>query len=94
MRALDTRKVLQEVKRQCRRNGIEFLHDPGRGKGSHQSIVFRDPAGGAHVRVVIPGHRELSPGVQRNVLQYLAGLVAQRPLAGLAHQILEQIFRD
>jgi hypothetical protein len=38
--------------------------------------------------------RDLSPGVQRNILQYLAELAAQHPIAGLVHQILEQIFRD
>lgn len=93
MKSLDTRKVLQELRRHCRRNGIEFVHDPGRGKGSHQSIVIRDTKTRAHVRFVITGHRELSPGVQRSVLQYLGEQAAHNAVAGSAYKILEQIFR-
>lgn len=79
MRARDTRKTLRELKALCRDHGLELSEVTKRGKGSHRSLLFRDPKTGEAVSLVIAGHEEISPGVQRGLLEYvrtLAGRIA------------------
>jgi len=94
MRARNTRKVLQELRRLCRAQRLELELDRAAGKGSHQAIIIRDARNGLYVKFVIPGHDEVSPGVQRNVLKYVAGLTPRNPVAQSVQLILEELFED
>jgi len=94
MRARNTRKVLQELRRLCRAKGLELEIDKAAGKGSHQAAIIRDARNGSYVKFVIPGHDELSPGVQRAVLAYVLGLTPRVPVAQSVRLILEGLFED
>lgn len=59
------------IRRACDRAGVVIEEDPDAGGGSHGSLLFSDRSSGRHVRVVIAYTREISPGVQRAILQYL-----------------------
>jgi hypothetical protein len=67
---------------------------PDNGKGSHQGLVFRDRKTGENVRIVISGDKEISPGVQREVLKFLRGLATRLALAEAVRRILEAVFKD
>jgi len=92
MRGRDTRKTLKELRHLCNANGIEVtvVH----AKGSHVALIFEDRKTGKTVRIVIAGHGEISPGVQRNSLKYLGDLATRVALAEIVRRILETIFND
>jgi len=92
MRAIDTRKALQELNRVSKRNGLSFERLPRKGAGSHQGIVFRAVATSETVTVVIPGHSDLSPGVQRELIRYVRGIVDRAPAAALVLEVLTVVF--
>ncbi len=92
MRGRDTRKTLKEIGRSCIANGIEL--SVIRAKGSHRGLIFEDRKRGRTIRIVIAGHGEISPGVQRNSLKYLGGLATRDAFAELVRKILEAVFRD
>jgi hypothetical protein len=89
MRALNSREALNELKRVCGRNGIDLEIETA--KGSHKGLRFREVATGKEVRIVIPGHKQLSPGVQRAILNYLKGL-SRVGLVEVIRGILENVF--
>jgi hypothetical protein len=92
MRAINSRKALKEINRSCKRRGIEFEIDRDRGPGSHQGLRYRDPASRQDVGVVIPGHKEISPGVQRAVIEYFRSIAPRAPLADVVRSILHEVF--
>jgi len=68
--------------------------DKAAGKGSHQAVIIRDARNGSYLKFVIPGHEELSPGVQRSVLKYVGGMTPRVPVAQSVRLILEELFED
>ncbi len=92
MKPRNTRKTVSELKRLCRKNGVEVEVILDDGKGSHCGILFRDMATGQEVKIVIPGHKEISPGVQRELLKYLAGIAVRIALAETVRAILHGLF--
>ncbi len=101
MRPKNTRKTLKEVRRRGKTNGIEVEVIPGRGKGSHVTIVFRDSSHvDVHVKLTIPGDEEISPGVQRGCLKRLTEIIQDAlgpatrvALAEMVRRILESLFK-
>ena len=89
MQPRETRKAIRDLKRLCKTHGIEFNIVPGR--GSHQGLVFHDPKEGTYISITIAGHKEISPGVQRQTLKYI-GQISKIALAVSVKKILEQIF--
>ena len=78
----------------CRAAGIELSVDASRGKGSHQALIFRDSKTGAAHSIVIAGHKEISPGVQREAIRYVSGLTTRVELAAAIKRVLEQYFKS
>jgi predicted RNA binding protein YcfA (HicA-like mRNA interferase family) len=93
MKARPTRKVVQELTLLCKELQIDLTVEPARGKGSHQGLVFTDPTTGNSVTITIPGTKDVSPGVQREILKYLAGLATHVVLAEIIRELLERILR-
>jgi hypothetical protein len=94
MQPLDARKAIRDLSRLCKEHGLELTRLPAKGKGSHQGLLFRDPKTNQSVVLVIPGHKELSPGVQRETLKYTAGLGIRVSLALIIREILKRIFKS
>jgi hypothetical protein len=92
MKALDTRKAIADLRHMCKARGIEVSVDTSGGKGSHQGLLFHDPKTNEYVRLVIPGHKELSPGVQRKTLETMGRLAIRVGLATVIREILRHIF--
>lgn len=57
-------------------------------------MLFRDRATGEEVKIVIAGHKDISPGVQRGALRYLRELATRVALAEALRRILEAVFED
>lgn len=99
MRPKDTRKTLSELSRRTVEAGIDLEINPDRGKGSHQTLIFKDGKTGKAIHLTITSHREISPGVQRRSLSTLAQLADRvapgevvHHLATTAHGILGKLF--
>lgn len=92
MRARDRRKALRELKLLCRRHGLDVTIDTDRGKGSHIGLVFSDRKTGEAVTLTIAGSDNISPGVQRSILQYLRDLAIRVSIAEILREIFEDMF--
>ena len=92
MRPRDTRKALKDLKALCREHGLEFSVVSGKGKGSHQGLLFRDPKTDEAVTLTIAGHDEISAGVQRELLRYVRGPGLRAALGGILRVIFERLF--
>ena len=92
MRSRNYRQTLQDLKHLCRKRGIEVEVLLDAGKGSHRGIQFRDKKTGEVVRVVIAGHKDISPGVQRDIVKYLAS-ISKIAVAEAVRAILEGLFK-
>lgn len=62
--------------RRSRAVGIEVRDDLDGGSGSHGSLIFLGKGGTTPIRLVFVNSREISPGVQRSILQYVRNLTA------------------
>lgn len=71
MKPVDRRKAVRDIRRLCRKHGVSFEEISSRGNGSHGSWVFSDEDGSTPIRVVIVYDKEISPVVQRSVVQRL-----------------------
>jgi hypothetical protein len=92
MRPLETRTFLKDLNRWCKRSRLELVRVPSKGKGSHQGLVFRRQSEGS-LTVVIPGHCDLSPGVQRELLRYVLEQTARVSIAVEVYDILACLFQ-
>ncbi len=92
MRPRDTRKALKDLRRLCKKHGIELTVSTKRGRGSHQALIFQDHETGEAISVVIAGHDEISPGVQRELLNTVGGLAARVTIGETVRDIFEEIF--
>jgi hypothetical protein len=92
MRPLPTRTFLKDLNRRCRQSGLELVRIPSKGKGSHQGLVFRGHSEGS-LKVVIPGHCDLSPGVQRELLRYVLEQTTRTSIAVEIYDILADLFQ-
>ena len=99
MKPVDRRKLMAAIRRSCDDAGLEIEEDPDAGSGSHGSLLFSEPQSGRRLRVVIVYAREISPGVQRGILQSLAQRAESdrldaglRAFAQRVHDLLEAIF--
>ncbi len=92
MKHITTRKALKELRTLCRRNGIIVTIVPKDGPGSHQGLIFEDSKTGQKIRIVIAGKKDISPGVQRNVLKYLSEKSGNVAIAKIVKKIFESIF--
>lgn len=88
---IDARKFKRELRKLCRSYGLEVTEDRARGPGSHTGLIFSDRETGIRLTLVIPGKKEISPGVQRNALKYFADLGTRVALAEIIRRILEHI---
>jgi hypothetical protein len=71
MKPVDRRKFFSALHRACRSRGLELCEEPDAGSGSHGSLIFI--AGSAKpLRIVLAYSREVTPGVQRSILRYVA----------------------
>jgi len=71
MRPVNANDLFAAIRRGLRPLEIESIWDKGRGKGSHQSWIFRDPATGGNLRLIIVGAKEISPGVIRSLRRFM-----------------------
>ncbi len=90
MHHLNSKKFLAELNRRCRRNVIELHVLPA--KGSHIALIFESPKGKEQFRIVLSGGKEISPGVQRNILKYVEKLASKLALAAVVRKILKALF--
>ena len=97
----NTRKTIQDLQKLCKKRGIEFVVVPSRGNGSHQAFLFHDPVTDEKISVVVPSHKDLSPGVQRAIMKYVVTVKdaanfarAIATIAKVVHDIFEEIFRS
>jgi hypothetical protein len=88
MKHRDQRKFLQHIRALSRERGLEMAEDQK--SGSHKGLIIRDETSGERITVVIADHREISPGVQREVLKFLAGRAAHSELAKAAYEIFKR----
>lgn len=72
MKAIDRRKLFSALHRAVKRRAIELQEAPDAGSGSHGSLIFLRGEGAKPVRIVVAYSRDITPGVQRGVLRYLA----------------------
>lgn len=93
MNAIDYRRAHKEIRRLCADQGISCANFPDKGKGSHTSWIFERTATGEKVRVVLVAEREISPGVQRGILHYLADHAVANNLAAAVYRIVATVFR-
>jgi hypothetical protein len=93
MRPLNKRQTVNEIKRLCRARGIEVEIVPARGGGSHEALVFKDTVTGEAVQLTIANHKDISPGVQRKILQWAAEKAIRMGIAEIVRQILDQLFK-
>jgi predicted RNA binding protein YcfA (HicA-like mRNA interferase family) len=92
MRPRNYRATIKELRRLCGKRGIEVLEEPDKGKGSHRGLIFRDTATGEVVPVVISGHKDISPGVQRELIKYLKSIASRVTIAEIVRIILQNLF--
>jgi len=99
MKPLDRRKLFTALQRSCRQSGLVMEEDPDAGGGSHGSLLFFDPASDSRLRIVIVYSRDISPGVQRAILQSVHrraemadALPGARALAQAVHALLKDCF--
>jgi hypothetical protein len=85
---------LRQIRRDCTANGIDVIVVPEMGKGNHRGLVFQDRETGDTLRVVVSGHKEISPGVQRGVVKYLRDRAGPTLLSESVGRILEAIFKS
>ncbi len=52
--------------------GLTLCEEPDAGSGSHGSLVFCGVSGGKPLRIVLAYARDITPGVQRSILNYVA----------------------
>lgn len=93
MKPVDRRKLISALHRACAPADLELEDDPDAGGGSHGSLLFSDRRGGKPLRIVIVYSREISPGVQRAILQMLDQRI-QRDTADYAARALAIKVRD
>lgn len=91
MKAISARRAIADLRRLAEKQGIK-LEIVDSGKGSHKALRFRDIETGESIQVVIPQHREISTGVQRELLKYVAGL-ATLTIAVTVRRILAEAFQ-
>jgi hypothetical protein len=92
MKPRDTRKAIAAANDLCSKRGIGLQVIKASGKGSHQALIFTDLTTNESVKVVIAGGSEISPGVQRKVLQYLKGISSALRFAEVIREILDLVF--
>lgn len=90
MKARQTRVFMRDLGRMCRENDLEMTKHPAR--GSHMSIVIKNPQTDQSITFVITSHKEVSPGVQREVLKYVGSIAGRLALGELLHDILKRLF--
>lgn len=93
MRRQSTQRVLKEVRKTCRTNGIDVVLIPSHGKGSHFGLLFSYRKTDEEFRIVISGKNEISAGVQRRALNYLRDLAKHVPWAEIVRRAFEAIFK-
>lgn len=91
MKAIEYRKAKRDIARACRDHGIEFKEIPVSKGGSHVNWLFIRTVTGKTIRVVVVSGRELSPGVQREILKYLERQAAGDSLAAAVFAIVKSI---
>ncbi|MCH8999690.1 MAG: hypothetical protein IID48_15700 [Proteobacteria bacterium] len=94
MKTLKNHKTLKAIRRGCAGQGINVELIKRKGSGSHRGVAFSRDGARRGVVIVIAGGDEISPGVQRRVLDDLLRRSEKNPLAGDVHRILERIFRS
>ena len=87
MRPRDARKWLKKLRDLCKANGIEMTIIPG----NHPGVILRDPKTDQKIRFVIAGGREISPGVQRGIINYIRDIAPRVALAEIVRRILEEL---
>ncbi len=90
----DFRKSIKALKKICRQNGIDLIVDPQKGAGSHRGIHFIDQKTRERVSLILKGGDDISPGVQRNCLEYLAKTASILVLASRLAKIWKDFFSD
>jgi hypothetical protein len=88
------RRFIRDFRRLCDANGFELILDKERGKGSHVGFIVKCRATGETLRFTTGGHKEISPGVQRGVIRYVASREGQIVIAIIVRRILEHLFFD
>ncbi len=76
MKSVDTKPAIRDLRTIADRIGIEVTVVAGRGKGAHQALLFRDTKSNETVSITISTKSSITPGVQRALLRYLAGMEA------------------
>jgi methionine salvage enolase-phosphatase E1 len=71
VRAIDSKKALRALRVLSKEAGLDFVVLKSKGKGSHQALIFQMHEGGERLQLIIPGHSEISPGVQRSMISYV-----------------------
>jgi hypothetical protein len=91
MKPQDQRKFLQQLRALCRQNSVELIEEDK--PGSHKGLIIRDDKTGESVTLVIADRREVSPGVQRQILKYLGKQAARLAIAETVREIFEEIVK-
>lgn len=92
MKPVKYRVFVNALTRLCAEHGIELEVISGAG-GSHEALIFKDPANGRAVHATIARHKEVSPGVQRDMLKKLGRYAAHEAVSELAN-IVRQLLED
>ena len=98
MRPIDRRKLFAALHRAARKRGVSIAEDPDAGSGRHGSLIFKDESECRPLRLVMVYSREMSPGVQRAILAFVRGRVAngsdaaEKSLAANVLAMLEECF--
>jgi hypothetical protein len=92
MKPIERRKAVQEIRQLCRERGISFEEISSRGNGSHGSWIFSDQEGGKAVRVVIVYDKEISPIVQRSIVQRLQDRLVGLAIREGAHELIHVVY--
>jgi hypothetical protein len=89
MRELDTDKFIRALRQSCKDSKLKLEIENK--KGSHKGLVIQDPETNQSVTLVIAGHGKVSPGVQREIIRFLASKAARVALAEVIREIVQRL---
>jgi predicted RNA binding protein YcfA (HicA-like mRNA interferase family) len=89
MKAQDIRKFTHRLGVLCAESDVELKIE--RKRGSHLGLIIRDPKTDQKVTLVIARHKEVSPGVQREILKHATWLASRVALGELVREIIERL---
>jgi hypothetical protein len=90
-RPMDAKKFLKALRNFLSEREMEVLIDKRRGAGSHYYVVIVDHKTKDVVTLTLSDQKEISPGVQRRIVEWTARLAADSAIHAVVLEVLKRI---